>query len=84
MNPTTQLPAHTLTQPLSTEDEHILRQVLANTHQIAQVIDHAKALGLDTAQHEARAAMHHGFATTALERFFPVTMTPPQNMSDQE
>ena len=71
MTPSTTLPAHTLTSPLDTADEHTLRQVLANTQHIQQVIGQAKAVGLEVSQHEARANMHHQFATNATRAIFP-------------
>jgi hypothetical protein len=81
---TTQLPAHSLTQPLDTADEHTLRQILANTRHLLGIIAQAKECGLDVAQHEARANMHHAFATTALAEFFPTTLSTPISAEQTE
>jgi len=80
---TVNLPTHTLTTPLDSTDEQILRQALANYHQIANIIERAKAVGMDVSQHEARAAQHHGFITRSLEQFFPTTLQPPPQ-SDED
>ena len=71
------IPTHTLTAPLSSDDEQILRQAWANHHQIQAIIDRAKAIGMDVSQHAARAEQHLAFITRALEQFFPTPMTPP-------
>lgn len=69
-----QLPAHSLTMPLSTEDEHILRQILADTRQLMVEIDRAKRLGMEVAHHEQRVGVHEQFASTALSEYFPITI----------
>jgi hypothetical protein len=78
-----QLPTHTLTVPLTSDDEQTLRQALANHNRIVQVIQQAKNVGMDVSQHEARSAIHHGFITNALNQFFPTTTKPP-TATDEE
>jgi hypothetical protein len=75
---TTQLPVRPLINPLTSEDESLLRSVLERHYAHADLIERAKQCGLDMSQQESRNQLHGQVAKAALELFFPTTIVPPE------
>jgi len=79
---TSQLPVRPIYNPLNAEHEAALRNVVERLKIRRDLIDRAKAVGLDMTQHDDRHAIHHQAATQLLQQFFPQTMTVPDESSD--
>jgi hypothetical protein len=72
-----QLPVQPLINPLSSEDEAALHQVIERCSVVHDLIQRLKEVGIDVSQHEARNGMHRHVASTMKRLFFPDTLTPP-------
>ena len=74
-----QLPVRPLINPLNSEDEATLRKILHNALAHSDLIERAKACGMDMSEHEARNEMHKHVAGTMIKLFFPPNLTPPDS-----
>lgn len=70
------LPVHPLHNPLTTDDEAVLDNVLAVHRVVSDVIERAHRCGMDVSQQQGRNAVHHQSATAFKAHFFPVGHRP--------
>lgn len=77
----TGLPVRPLHNPLTSEDEVILQNVIERTAVHADLAARMKEAGLDVSDHENRNAVHHHVASTLKKLFFPTQLTPPSDES---
>lgn len=73
----TQLPVRPLINPLTSEDEALLRQVVQKTMAHADMIERMKQCGIPVSDHEDRNGMHRHVASEMIRLFFPPTITSP-------
>lgn len=71
------LPVVPLHNPLSTDDEAVLDNILHVHSIVADVLARAKDCGMDVQNQIERNANHHLAATKFKQRFFPISLKPP-------